>query len=132
MKNKMTKVFAAVYGFLCAMLLLGVNSSAYIDPSVMTYVIQAVAGVAIAVGAAVGIYFRRAKKKINEKMGIDENKNKEVESDDILLKAEGEAEEASLDIKEAVEKVAGDVNEFAEKASETAEATEAAAEDIVK
>ena len=38
----------------------------YIDPSVVTYLIQAVAGVVIAVGAVVGIYFRKAKKKMNE------------------------------------------------------------------
>ena len=44
----------------------------YIDPSVVTYLIQAVAGVVIAVGAAVGIYFRKAKKKVNVKLGIDE------------------------------------------------------------
>ena len=55
----------------------------YIDPSVVTYLIQAVAGVVIAVGAAVGIYFRKAKKKVNDKLGIDENKKKEVETDEI-------------------------------------------------
>ena len=55
----------------------------YIDPSVVTYLIQAVAGIVIAVGAAVGIYFRKAKKKVNDKLGIDENKNKEVETDEI-------------------------------------------------
>lgn len=55
----------------------------YIDPSVVTYLIQAVAGVVIAVGAAVGIYFRKAKKKVNDKLGIDENKDKEVETDEI-------------------------------------------------
>ena len=55
----------------------------YIDPSVMTYAIQAIAGVVI--GAAVGIYWRKAKKKVNEKLGIDENRNKEVESDDIVV-----------------------------------------------
>ena len=57
----------------------------YIDTSVMTYAIQAIAGVVIAVGAAVGIYWRKAKKKVNEKLGIDENRNKEVESDDIVV-----------------------------------------------
>lgn len=57
----------------------------YIDPSVMTYVIQAVAGIAIAIGAFVGIYFRKAKNKINKKLGIDENKNKEVETDEIII-----------------------------------------------
>lgn len=58
----------------------------YIDPSVMTYAIQAGAGIVIAVGAFVGLYFRKAKKKVNKKLGIDENKNKEIESDDIVRK----------------------------------------------
>lgn len=77
-----------VFSGITSMLLFGVNCKAYIDPSVMTYLIQAIAGVIIAVGAACGIYFRRAKKKINEKLNIDENRNKEVESDDVLLKEE--------------------------------------------
>ena len=55
----------------------------YIDPSVTTYLIQAIAGIVIAVSAGVAIYFRKAKKKVSDKLGIDENKNKEVESDDI-------------------------------------------------
>ena len=57
----------------------------YIDPSVMTYAIQAIAGIAIAIGAFVGIYLRKAKKKINKKLNIDENKNKEVETDEIVV-----------------------------------------------
>ena len=52
----------------------------------MTYLIQAVAGIVIAAGAGIAFYFRKAKKKFNEKMGIDENKNKEVESDEITFK----------------------------------------------
>ena len=59
---------------------------AYIDPSVMTYLIQAVVGIVIAIGAGAGLYFRKAKKKVDEKLGIDENKNKEVESDEIEVK----------------------------------------------
>ena len=58
----------------------------YIDPSVMTYAIQAGAGIAIAIGAFIGLYFRKAKKKVNKKLGIDENKHKEVESDEIITK----------------------------------------------
>ena len=58
----------------------------YIDPSVTTYLIQAIAGAAIAVGAGLAIYFRSARKKINDRLGIDENRNKEVESDDIEFK----------------------------------------------
>lgn len=73
----------ALYFFMAGMLLFGADGFAYIDPSVMTYVIQAVSGIVIAIGAAIGIYWRRAKKKLNEKFEIDENKNKEVETDDI-------------------------------------------------
>lgn len=69
----------------CAMLGFGLNGFAYIDPSVMTYLIQAVAGVVVAVGAVAAIYIRRAKKKMSEKLGIDENRNKEVESDEIIV-----------------------------------------------
>ncbi len=64
----------------------------YIDPSVMTYAIQAIAGVVIAIGAAVGIYWRKAKKKMNEKLGIDENRNKEVESDEIIINTTSSAD----------------------------------------
>ena len=74
-----------IYLFVCAMLLFGANGQAYIDPSVMTYVIQAVAGAAIALGAVAGIYLRRIKKKLNGKFGMDENRNREVESDEIMI-----------------------------------------------
>ena len=57
---------------------------AYIDPSTTTYLIQAVAGIAVAVGSFVVIYWRKAKKRLNEKMGIDLDKNKEVEDDVIV------------------------------------------------
>lgn len=62
-------------------IILTASVKAYLDPSVMTYAIQAVAGIVIAVGAAVGIYWRKAKKKVNDKLGIDENAKKEVEED---------------------------------------------------
>ncbi len=78
-----------------SMLAFGATLSAYIDPSVATYLIQAIAGVIIAVGAAVGIYWRKAKKKVANKLNIDENKNKDVESDEILIeeKADETADE---------------------------------------
>lgn len=88
MKKNGLKIVGYTYFGVCFMLLFGVDAKAYIDPSAITYVIQAVAGIAIAVGAAVGIYFRKAKKKLNEKLGIDENRNKEVESDEIVVKGE--------------------------------------------
>ena len=58
----------------------------YIDPSVMTYAIQAIAGIVVAVGAFIGIYYRKAKKKVSNKLGIDENKNKEIEEDEIVVR----------------------------------------------
>ena len=64
--------------------------SGYLDPSVMTYAIQAIAGVIIAIGAVAGIYWRKAKKKVSDKLGIDENKNKEVEGDDIIINTKSE------------------------------------------
>lgn len=85
--KKAVKVFCAAYAAVAFMLLFGANGKAYIDPSVMTYLIQAIAGVVIALGAAVGIYWRKAKKKINNALGVDENKNKEVESDEIVINA---------------------------------------------
>lgn len=79
-------ILGGTYIGFCFMLLFGVTGQAYIDPSVLTYVIQAVAGVVIAAGAVIGICWRKAKKKMNDKLGIDENRNKEVESDDIEIK----------------------------------------------
>ena len=37
---------------------------AYVDPSVMTYAIQAVAGVAVALSTVLGVAFRRTRKKL--------------------------------------------------------------------
>ena len=81
----MKKILFAVSCLLVGMLLFGIDAHAYIDPSVTTYLIQVIAGVVIAVGAFIGLYFRKAKKKVNDALGIDENKNKEVESDDIEI-----------------------------------------------
>ena len=81
--KKFIKVLGISYFAINFYMLFTINAQAYIDPSVMTYAIQAVAGIAIAIGAFVGIYLRKDKKKISDKLGIDENRNKEVESDDI-------------------------------------------------
>ena len=60
----------------------------YIDPSVMTYTIQIVAGVVVAAGAVIGILWRKAKKKVQDKLGIDENAGKEVEDDIVEFEEE--------------------------------------------
>lgn len=56
-------------------------SLAYIDPSVMSYTVQAIAGVAIALGVVFGVVWRKLKKGANKALGRDENANKEVEED---------------------------------------------------
>lgn len=52
---------------------------AYVDPSVMTYAIQAVAGVAVALSTVLGVAFRRTRKKLFKLLKIDENSNKCVD-----------------------------------------------------
>lgn len=64
--------------------------SAYIDPSVMTYAIQAVAGVVIAVGAVVALLWRKAKKKVSEKLNLEEKSVKETEEEVQLIDEEVE------------------------------------------
>lgn len=52
---------------------------AYVDPSVMTYTIQAVAGAAVALSAVIGVAFRRSRRLVFRLFRIDENAGKEVE-----------------------------------------------------
>lgn len=82
-KNMMLSLSFCAFGLCVGMLVFGVTANAYVDPSVMTYMIQVVAGVVVAVGAVVGIYWRKAKKKVQDKLGIEEKK--EYESDDIVV-----------------------------------------------
>ena len=82
------KIFATLYFALCFSLLLVQPANAYIDPSVATYTVQVVAGVLVAVGAVAGILWRKAKKKVQNKLGIDENAKKEVEEDIVEVEEE--------------------------------------------
>lgn len=85
MKKRSLKLLKFVYFFGCFFILLGNTAFAYIDPSAVTYVIQAVAGVLIAIGAACTVYrhkimkFFRKKKK--ERMKKKNKKNEEVKED---------------------------------------------------
>ncbi|MDD6326889.1 MAG: hypothetical protein Q4D54_08100 [Eubacteriales bacterium] len=67
------------------MLWFGLNGYAYIDPSVITYLIQILSGIVISMGAIVGVYGRRIKKILAKKLGLSENSKKETESDDIRI-----------------------------------------------
>lgn len=81
-----------------ALMLTAPAFAAYVDPSVTTFVLQAVVGVVVVAGAVIGVVWRKAKKKAMEALNIDENAGKTVE-DDIVVFAEETADAA----KEAVE-----------------------------
>ena len=53
---------------------------AYVDPSVMTYTIQAIAGVAVALSAVAGVAFRRTRKTLMKVLHIDENAKKDKDT----------------------------------------------------
>ena len=52
---------------------------AYVDPSVVTYAIQAVAGVAVALSAVIGVAWRKLRRFVFKVFKIDENAKKPVE-----------------------------------------------------
>lgn len=52
---------------------------AYVDPSVMTYTIQALAGVAVALSAVVGVAWRRLRRVLLKVLKIDEDAGKEID-----------------------------------------------------
>ncbi len=57
----------------------------YIDPSVMTFAIQAIAGVVIAAGAVIAVVWRKAKKKVAETLNLEEKQTKETEEEVVLV-----------------------------------------------
>ena len=127
----------AVVAFLASFALVEL-AYAYIDPSVMTYTIQAVAGVAVALSTVAGVALRRGRKSVMKLLDIDENAHREVEPDlhrvgegfgQLTVDAEPETEaavESAFAIAEAVEEGEGvEGAEFAEFA-EAVEAAESA------
>ncbi len=93
--------------------------SAYIDPSAMTYIIQIIAGVAIAAGAAFGFYIRKLK-RVFSKFG------KDSDSDDSWDYDEDDDDDTGFGDYELPEEAA------ATPAGQTAEPTIKAQNDSVK
>ena len=69
--KKFSLFLLMVYCVVCMVMTPG-QASAYIDPSTTTFIIQAAIGLAVAIGAGVTIYYRKAKKKITKAMGREE------------------------------------------------------------
>lgn len=80
----MKRVPIILYMTGCFLLMSTQTACAYIDPSTTTYIIQAVAGIAIAIGAFVAVYWRKAKKKVQDALHIDENAKKTLEDELIV------------------------------------------------
>lgn len=62
----MKKTLQFLCFFMCGLLLFSATALAYVDPSAMTYMIQLVAGIVIAAGAAFGFYFRKLKRMFSK------------------------------------------------------------------
>lgn len=58
-----------------------VSAFAYIDPSVVSGLVTAIAGVLVACSAAFFVIWRRLRSKVSKTLGIDENAGKEVEEE---------------------------------------------------
>ena len=80
MKRHPISKLGHLYFFSAFTLLMTRPVYAYIDPSVMTYAIQAVAGIAIALGAAFSIIWRKVRKKLFKNSGTH---YKTIENDDV-------------------------------------------------
>lgn len=59
MKKIIGKSMKFFYFFACWWVMLSMNAHAYVDPSAVTYVIQAVAAVFVALGAVVAVFRHR-------------------------------------------------------------------------
>lgn len=78
------------------------HAYAYVDPSVMTYTIQALAGVVVALSAVAGVVIRRIRKKLMTTFNIDENANKISEG--TIHQIDPDSPQASKEFLEAKER----------------------------
>lgn len=75
-------LYDGLWAVACAVVLVPVWTApafAYVDPSIMTYTIQAVAGVAVALSTVLGVAARRSRKKLMTLLDFDENARREID-----------------------------------------------------
>lgn len=97
------------YALVCAFvvsLLFPSYALAYVDPSVVTYAVQAIAGVAVAISAVLGVAFRKVRNKIQDLLGIDPAANKEKDPAYVAFEG-GESGAITMDSREAYAFAAG-------------------------
>lgn len=84
MRKLLKNGFRYVYFSTAFLFLFTIQANAYIDPSVMTYAIQALAGIAIALGTFFGLYWRKVRKPILKFFNLDETAGREEEADELI------------------------------------------------
>ncbi len=84
MVKKESKLFKVFFYTINIFFLSTIHVQAYIDPSVMTYAIQAIAGIAIAIGTFLNVYWRRIRRKAGLD-GLFSRGNKENESEKLIF-----------------------------------------------
>lgn len=67
MNKYLKKIMRTIYYIVCVSTLLTITAQAYVDPATTSYIIQIVAGIAIAAGTAVGIFWNKIKRKFKKK-----------------------------------------------------------------
>lgn len=60
------------------------RAGVYLDPSATTYIVQAVAGVAVVIGTVAVMYWHKAKKKVQKALKLDEHSSKAKEADVVV------------------------------------------------
>ncbi len=101
-------LFSLVLFALLLLAALPLPAFAYVDPSVMTYTIQAVAGAAVALGAVLGVALRRTRRFLFRIFKIDENANRIVDPD--VMAVEG-SEEHQAEMREDADEKANSIKQ---------------------
>lgn len=83
MKKALSQIFKFTYFFGCFWYLFTLPVFAYIDPSAVTYIIQAVAGILIALGAAFTIFRHKIFAFFKKNKKNSESEESEIEFKDV-------------------------------------------------
>lgn len=114
-KDMTLKKIRFAFFFTGIAVMLMVPACAYVDPSVTSMAIQAIAGVVVAAAAVAGVLWSRAKKKAKQVLNIDENAGKTVEGDVVVFDEKADDLQGAVDeLKDAV----GDLKDAAETVKE--------------
>ena len=67
MKNRASRCLRFLFYFTALNIVFTIHAAAYIDPATTSYIIQIIAGIVIAAGTAIGIFWNKLKRKFKKK-----------------------------------------------------------------